>query len=91
MRPTRLEHWRNGVLTRRGSGLRGVVPHHAYKPSIVELRVRLNRRVLAAHAHTQVGFAIARGSDFYGPQANSAARVIRHTTSLLGGMTSRIA
>jgi hypothetical protein len=32
----------------------------------------LERRVLAAHAHRQVGFAIGRGSDFYGPQANSA-------------------
>jgi hypothetical protein len=53
--------------------------------------MRLNRRVLAAHAHTQVGFAIGRGSDFYRPPANSAALVIRHTTSLLRGMTFHIA
>jgi hypothetical protein len=91
MRPTHLEHWRNGSLTRRGSGLREAVPHHAYEPSIVELRVRLERRAQAAHAHTQVGVAIGRGSDFYGPPANSAALVIRHTPSLLGGMTFRIA
>jgi hypothetical protein len=91
MRPTHLGHWRNGILTRRAFGLRGAVPHHAYKPSIVELRLRLERRVRAAHAHTQVGVAIGRGSDFYGPPANSAALVIRHTTSLIEGMTFRIA
>jgi len=55
------------------------------------LRLRLKRGGLAAHAHRQVGVAIGRGSDFYGPQANSAVLVIRHTTSLLCGMTFRIA
>jgi hypothetical protein len=64
---------------------------HAYKPSIIELRVRLERRVLVAHTHRQVGVAIGRGSDFYGPPANSAALVIEHTTSQLRGMTFRIA
>ena len=39
----------------------------------------------------QVGVAIGRGSDFYGPQANSATLVLSHTTSLLGGMTFRMA
>jgi hypothetical protein len=44
-----------------------------------------------AHTHRQVGVAIGRGSDFYGPPANSAALVIEHTTSQLPGMTFRIA
>lgn len=39
----------------------------------------------------QVRVAIGRGSDFYGPQANSAARIIRHIASLPGGMTFRMA
>lgn len=42
---------------------------------------------MTAHTLRQVGVAIGRGSDFCEPQANSAALIIRHTTSRLGGMT----
>ena len=45
---------------RRASGAKG------------QLRVRLEEKFLAAHAEGRVGIAIGRGSDFYGPHANSA-------------------
>jgi nucleoside-diphosphate-sugar epimerase len=45
---------------RRASGAKG------------QLRARLEETFLAAHAQGRVGVAIGRGSDFYGPHANSA-------------------
>jgi len=40
------------------------------------LRVHLEEKFMAAHASGRVGVAIGRGSDFYGPQANSAASLL---------------
>jgi nucleoside-diphosphate-sugar epimerase len=49
-----------------------------------QLRLRLEETFLAAHASRQVGVAIGRGSDFYGPQANSAVNQLVITPALRG-------
>jgi nucleoside-diphosphate-sugar epimerase len=41
-----------------------------------QLRARLEETFLAAHRSGRVGVSIGRGSDFYGPHANSAANLL---------------
>ncbi len=53
-----------------------------------QLRVRLEEKFLAAHASRRVGVVIGRGSDFYGPQANSAANQLVIKPALQGKTAS---
>ena len=61
---------------RRASGAKG------------QLRVRLEEKFLAAHAEGRVGVAIGRGSDFYGPHANSAPDLLAIRPALRGRTAS---
>jgi len=53
-----------------------------------QLRARLEEMFLAAHARGRVGVAIGRGSDFYGPHANSAANLLAIQPALRGKTAS---
>jgi len=64
------------VSPRRASGPKG------------QLRARLEEAFLAAHTSGRVGVAIGRGSDFYGPHANSAANMLVIQPALRGKTAS---
>src|SRR4051812_20908693 len=53
-----------------------------------QLRARLEDTFLAAHTTGRVGVAIGRGSDFYGPHANSAATLLAIEPALRGKTAS---
>jgi len=53
-----------------------------------QLRARLEEKFLAAHASKQVGVTIGRGSDFYGPHANSAPNLLAIRPALRGRTAS---
>jgi nucleoside-diphosphate-sugar epimerase len=53
-----------------------------------QLRARLEETFLAAHRSGRVGVAIGRGSDFYGPHANSAATMLVIQPALRGKTAS---
>jgi nucleoside-diphosphate-sugar epimerase len=53
-----------------------------------QLRARLEEMFLAAHITGRVGVAIGRGSDFYGPHANSAATMLVIQPALRGKTAS---
>jgi nucleoside-diphosphate-sugar epimerase len=61
---------------RRASGAKG------------QLRAQLEETFLAAHAKGRVGVAIGRGSDFYGPHANSAPDLLAVRPALRGRIAS---
>jgi nucleoside-diphosphate-sugar epimerase len=61
---------------RRASGAKG------------QLRAQLEETFLAAHAKGRVGVAIGRGSDFYGPHANSAPDLLAIRPALRGRIAS---
>jgi nucleoside-diphosphate-sugar epimerase len=52
------------------------------------LRARLEEAFLAAHTRGRVGVAVGRGSDFYGPHANSAANMLVIQPALRGKTAS---
>jgi len=53
-----------------------------------QLRARLEEQFLNAHRTGRVGVAIGRGSDFYGPHANSAANQLAIRPALKGRTAS---
>jgi nucleoside-diphosphate-sugar epimerase len=53
-----------------------------------QLRARLEEKFMAAHRSGRVGVAIGRGSDFYGPHANSAANQLVIQPALRGRTAS---
>jgi nucleoside-diphosphate-sugar epimerase len=53
-----------------------------------QLRARLEEKFLEAHASGRVGVAIGRGSDFYGPHANSAPNLLAIQPALRGKTAS---